>query len=158
MSGLLNISEMGALALHVAAELTALREENPEARRTVKDIADALNASVHTLQKVTRRLVAIGLLEGTRGANGGLRLRANPKRVTMLQILEGMEGPIRANGCMFANRVCPKGDCRFSTVTGDLERRVRDYFISTTLADLAASAREERVLQPIVREAQKDFP
>lgn len=144
MAGLLNISEMGALALHVAVELTALREENPEARRTVQDIADKLEASVHTLQKVTRRLVAIGMLEGTRGANGGLRLRGNPKKITMLQIIEGIEGPLCSNGCMFANRVCPKGGCRFSGVTGDLERKVRDYFTSTTLADLAmSSVREE---------------
>lgn len=140
MAGLLNISEMGALALHVSVELTLLREADPEVRLTVQEIADKLHASVHTLQKVTRRLVAIGLLEGTRGANGGLRLQADPGEVTMLQIIEGIEGPLCSNGCMFAKRVCPEGACRFSGLTGDLERKVRDYFTSTTLADMAVAS------------------
>lgn len=137
MAGLLNISEMGALALHVSAELTLLREADPDARLTAQEMADKLHASVHTLQKVTRRLIALGILEGTRGANGGLRLRADPAEVTMLQILEGIEGPLCPNGCMFAKRVCPEGACRFAGITGELERTVRDYFTSTTLAGLA---------------------
>lgn len=147
MAGMLNISEMGSLALHVSVELTLLRDTDPGARLTVQEIADKLHASVHTLQKVSRRLVAIGVLEGTRGANGGLRLQADPKQITMLQIIEGIEGPLCPNGCMFAKRVCPEGACRFSGVTGDLERKVRDYFTFTTLADLAVASPQAEPVQ-----------
>lgn len=144
MAGLLNIGEMGALALHVLVELTLLRDKEPDGRLTAQEIADKLHASVHTLQKVTRRLIMDDLIEGTRGANGGLRLSAAPERVTMLRALESVEGKLGCNGCMFANRVCPaNGDCVFEALTGEMEKKIRDYFSGTTLADLAEIARKK---------------
>lgn len=141
MAGLLNVGEMGALGLHVLVELAALRERDPEARLTARDMADTLRASVHTLQKVTRRLIMMGLIEGARGVNGGLRLAADPREVTMLQVVEGIEGRVCSNGCLFAKRVCPPdGGCVFEAMTERMEKRIRDYFAATTLADLAATA------------------
>lgn len=143
MAGLLNVGEMGALALHVMVELAVLKEEDPEARMTVQDMAKALHASVHTLQKVTRRLVVLRLLEGARGVNGGLRLAVKPKKVTMLQVLEGVEGKLCPGGCLFAKRVCPpRGSCVFKGLTGGMEKMIRDYFKSTTIAELADMARQ----------------
>ena len=146
MAGLLNVGEMGALALHVLVELTVLRDDNPEGRMTVQDIADKLHASVHTLQKVARRLIMLGMIEGTRGANGGLRLIAEPNQVDMLQVVEGIEGRFSSNGCLFAKKVCP-ADCKcvFDGLTGIMERKAREYFTGTTLADLA-----EMVRQPVL--------
>lgn len=137
MAGLLNVGEMGALALHVLVELATLREKDAEGRRTVQEMADALHASVHTLQKVARRLVMLGLVEGTRGVKGGLRLVVDPREVTMLEVVEGVEGKICSNGCMFAKRVCPAGACAFDGVTGVIERKLRDFFAGTSLAHLA---------------------
>lgn len=139
MAGLLNISEMGALGLHVALELAGMREEDPTARLTVQEIADKLHASVHTLQKVTRRMIAMGLVEGTRGANGGLRLAEDPEKITMLQIIEGIEGPLCSNKCMFARRVCPDGVCHFPGVTYEMETKVREYFSSMTIANFTST-------------------
>lgn len=137
MAGLLNVGEMGALALHVLVELAVLREQDPEARRTAQEIAEKLHASVHTLQKVTRRLIMMGLIEGARGVNGGLRLAGDQRGVTMLEVIEGVEGKTCANGCMFAKRVCPANcDCVFEGMTGKMEKMVREYFATTTLADL----------------------
>lgn len=137
MAGLLNVGEMGALGLHVLVELAVLRAENPEERITVQAIAEKLHASVHTLQKVTRRLIMMEMVEGTRGANGGLRLAVDPGKVNMLQVIEGVEGRVCSNHCMFAKRVCPAGGkCVFEGMTGVLEKKMRDYFVGTTLADL----------------------
>lgn len=141
MAGLLNVGEMGALALHVLVELAVLRESEPEGRLTVQEIAAKLNASPHTLQKVARRLIMMQLVEGTRGANGGLRLAVDPLQVNMLQIVEGVEGRMCSNSCLFAKRVCPvDGKCVFDGLTGKMERKVRDYFTNTTLADLCEMA------------------
>lgn len=137
MAGLLNVGEMGALAMHVLVELAVLREEDPEARRTIQEIAQKLCASVHTLQKVTRRLIVMGLVEGARGANGGVKLAAEPETVDMLRVIEGVEGRAPANGCMFAKRVCPpEAECVFDGWTGVLENKVRNNFAETTLANL----------------------
>lgn len=137
MAGLLNVGEMGALALHVLVELAVMQKKDPDARLTVQELAERLHGSSHTLQKVTRRLIAAEMIEGARGAKGGLRLLADPNSVTMLQIIEAIEGRICSNNCMFAKRVCPEGGrCIFEGVTGAMERQVRDYFSGTKLADL----------------------
>ena len=141
MAGLLNVGEMDALALHVLVELAMLREEDSDARKTAQDMAEKLHASVHTLQKVARRLIMLGLVEGTRGASGGLRLLRNPEEITMLQVLEGVEGKRCSNGCLFARRVCPAASaCMFEGVTGIMEKKVRDYFAGATLAELRDAA------------------
>lgn len=144
MAGLLNVGEMGALALHVLVELTIVRKKDADARMTVQELAAALKASVHTLQKVARRLVVVGLAEGTRGAGGGLRLAADPEGASMLDILESVEGKIRGNRCLFANRVCSEDKrCLLDDITGTMEQMVRDRFAQTTLADLAAAAEKQ---------------
>lgn len=138
MAGLLNVGEMGALALHVMVELTRLRESDPEARLTAQELAEKLHASVHTLQKVTRRLIVLDLIEGTRGVNGGLRLAADPATVSMLQVVEGVEGKIRSNGCLFARRVCPPDcACVFEGLTGVMEKQLRATFGNTSMTDLS---------------------
>lgn len=144
MAGLLNVGEMGALALHLLVELSVLREHDPDARLTVQEMAEKLHASAHTLQKVARRLIMMELVEGTRGVKGGLRLVANPEKVTMLSVIEGMEGRLCSNGCMFAKRVCPpEGKCVFAKLTNEMEQKVRSYFEDTTIAHL-----REIALQP----------
>lgn len=143
MAGLLNVGEMGALALHVLVELAVLQKNDPEGRMTVQDIADKLQASIHTLQKVARRLIMMEMVEGARGVNGGLKLTGNPETITMLQVVEGIEGKICSNGCMFTKKVCPFGErCVFEGLTGVMEKKVRGYFTRMTLADLAGMARE----------------
>lgn len=147
MGGLLNVGEMGALALHVMVELALVRREEEEkedgeskkgrdSRRTAQELALGLDASVHTLQKVIRRLVLAGLLDGVRGANGGVKLTDEGAAASMLRVIESVEGPVRANGCLFAKRVCLEGkQCRFHAVTGVMEKSIRDYFSKTTIND-----------------------
>jgi Rrf2 family protein len=138
MAGLLNVGEMGALALHVMVELAALQDEDPSARRTATQLAGELSASIHTLQKVLRRLVMGKLLEPARGVNGGVRLAEKAEATTILAVLECVEGPMQTNGCLFIKRVCDAGArCRFHSVTESLEQSVREHFTSTTIADLA---------------------
>lgn len=143
MAGLVNIGEMGALALHLLTELAAVRDADPNAKLAVKDFAEFLNASPHTLHKVARRLVKAGFAEGSRGAGGGLRLLTDPNEITMLQAIEEVEGKIHCNDCMFAKRVCPSDvKCPFSALTSGMDSAIRNYLHKTTIADLTRMARK----------------
>lgn len=139
MPNLLNMGEMGAIALHLLLDLAATRRKSPAGRRSAKDIAESLNASVHTLQKVARRLTMSGWIDGSRGPGGGFLLIADPAALSLLDVIQGVEGPVGGNGCLFGKRVCPAGTrCAFSGLTESLERQVLDYYRNTTLADLLA--------------------
>lgn len=58
------------------------------------EIADKFNVSSHHLSKVLRRLVSSGLVEAVRGVGGGYRFCGNPKRTTLMDIIELFE-PLR---------------------------------------------------------------
>ena len=140
MAGLLNIGEMGALALHTLVELTKARAINPGVRVSVSDLAAGFKASQHTLHKVVTRLVNAGLIDSARGPAGGIRLTEDPENISVLRVIEAVEGKICANACLFAQRVCPAGaPCAFSFLTDKLETQIRGYFIQTSIKELTES-------------------
>ncbi len=137
MHGILNVGEMGALALHSMLEVAKRRHLGDESWISVGDLATALEASRHTLHKVTKRLVEAGLLESSRGPAGGVKLNGDPSEITLTTIVQAVEGEINAGGCLFARRVChPEALCQFCGITRDLEHMITEYFAKTTLTDL----------------------
>ncbi|HEU5300252.1 MAG TPA: Rrf2 family transcriptional regulator [bacterium] len=63
--------------------------------------------------KVVQALVRGGLVRTLRGARGGIQLARDPGRITLRQVVEAVEGPIRLNRCLLVpgecalERACP---------------------------------------------------
>lgn len=138
MPGILSMGEMGALALHTMLEVAKLRRENKNDWISVSELATTLAASKHTLHKVAKRLVQAGLLESSRGPMGGVKLSGDADSVSLLRVIEAVDGEVNSTGCLFARRVCStEALCQFCGITLDLDKVVRDYFTNTTIGDLA---------------------
>lgn len=138
MPGILNMGEMGALALHTMLEVAKRKRENKLDWISVSELAHILDASKHTLHKVSKRLVQAELLDSSRGPLGGVKLSGDAEKVTLLEIIEAVEGAMNPTGCLFARRVCSTDSiCQFCGITSDLEKIVRGYFATTTIGDLA---------------------
>jgi Rrf2 family protein len=75
------------LALFAIFELAA----DPRRQRAAADIAHRYGISVNHLSKVLRTLGRAGLVEALRGAGGGYRFKGNPRRVTLLDVIELFE-------------------------------------------------------------------
>ncbi len=84
------------LALYAVLQLAA----EPQRQFAAADIAERFGVSVNHLSKVLRTLGRAGLVEALRGAGGGYRFRGNPKRVTLLDVIQLFEevGPADAFG------------------------------------------------------------
>jgi len=65
--------------------------QDPERQIAAADIADKYQISVNHLAKVLRDLARAGLVTPMRGAGGGYRFSANPKRVTLYQVIRLFE-------------------------------------------------------------------
>ena len=65
---------------------------SPTARVTAKDVAAEAEVSEHHVAKVLRALRRAGLVEGARGAGGGYQLAREPAAITMLEVVECIEG------------------------------------------------------------------
>ena len=59
-----------------------------------QDIAKAYNIPLEYLLKILQLMVRADILQSKRGPRGGFSLARTPKKITMLQVLEAVEGPM----------------------------------------------------------------
>ncbi len=75
------------IALYSALEFAA----DPSRQISAAEIAAKYRVSPHHLAKVLRRLGRAGLLHAARGVGGGYRFAGNPKRITLMDVIELFE-------------------------------------------------------------------
>lgn len=83
----MKLQQSTRLALYSALAFAA----DPGRQIAAAEIAERYRVSAHHLAKVLRRLARARLLHAARGAGGGYRFAGNPKRVTLLDIIELFE-------------------------------------------------------------------
>lgn len=135
----LRVSESAALAIHTMSLLA----RHPTQRLGASEIANALDASVHTQAKVMQRLVRAGLLRAARGPGGGFQLAQPATETSVLAIFEAVDGPIKQPGCLMGHGPCKDSHCLLGGLVHDVHDLVRDRFAATSLADLSKSMRLE---------------
>ena len=82
--------------------------------------------------KILRKLSMEGLVQASRGANGGYSLVADPHTLTVRRVIETIDGPIEISKCLSEDHVClnnpVKTCCRFhhlfETLNGQLTERL----------------------------------
>jgi len=61
------------------------------------------------LAKIVARLSSAGIIRTSRGARGGISLARPGEQVSVLEVIEAIDGPIAVNAC-----VLHPGECHFS--------------------------------------------
>lgn len=93
----MRLQKASSIALYAVLELAA----HPAHQLSGLDIARKYGISVHHLAKVLRELGRAGMVDAVRGVGGGYQLIANPKRLTLLDVIELFEPvglPARSGG------------------------------------------------------------
>jgi Rrf2 family protein len=133
MADLLRMSEATALGLHAMATIS--EEAEPV---QASPLAEDLCASEAHLSKVLQQLVRAGLLQSRRGPNGGYALTRPAAEISLLEVYEALEGPMRRDACLFAAPVCDRVHC----LLGDLVERVRQTVFEELASTSLARAQE----------------
>ncbi len=60
------------------------------------------------LAKIVLQLSAVGILRTSRGARGGVRLAKAPSEISLLSIVEAVDGPIEINDCVLNETCCQR--------------------------------------------------
>ena len=91
-----------------------------------------------TVAKVAKRLQSAGLLETRRGATGGYQLLSRPEDISLVHIVEAVEGPIAVNGCVDGTQdPCAVSNCCFmSNHWNKVNGALRGALQAVSLADL----------------------
>jgi len=77
----------------------AAQADSDESRARTHEIAERKEIPPALLAKLIPLLVRAGLLASQRGARGGLALARPASEISMLEIVEAIEGPIALNRC-----------------------------------------------------------
>ena len=137
---ILSVTE-GAIrtALYVALEGRDRRVSGLEICRT-QQITPAF------LIKVTRPLVRSRILAAARGAGGGFSLARDPERITLLEIVETVQGPLVFNDCLLGPGVCPRDmNCPVHPVWRQIRTNTENILAGWSLSDLVRVARARSV-------------
>ena len=70
------------------------------------DLAEHAGLEAPTVAKVLKPLAQAGLVEGFRGANGGYRLARDAAAISLVEIVEAMEGPLGMTECSLHDGQC----------------------------------------------------
>jgi Rrf2 family protein len=76
----------------------------------IKEIAHARDIPVSFLAKIFQSLSRAGLVRSQRGAKGGFVLAKNAGDITLLDIIQAIEGPISLNLCLEGENTCYKSE------------------------------------------------
>ena len=132
MGRIVNVSEAAALGLHAMIHLA-----NHDGQTVpVAEIAESLDASANHMSKVLQRLARAGLVRSLRGPAGGFALARPTDAITLLDVYEEIDGPLRSDACLFDLPVCEGRSCVLGGLLGRVTEQVRGYLAGTTLADL----------------------
>jgi len=105
----------------VRAVLHLARVGNAE-RSATSRIAKEQNIPSSFLAKIISQLSIAGLLHTSRGARGGVTLAREPKDISLLEVVEAIDGPIQLNECVSNTGACTfEDDCPIKPVWCDAQ-------------------------------------
>ena len=138
----MKISTKGRYGLRILLDLALHGQEAP---RLMKDIARTQQISEKYISRLILPLNEAGFITSFRGAKGGLKLTKPPKEITLLEIVEAMEGRIAIVDCVFDKDFCPKSnDCSACKIWTALNKKIRKQMDEITLKDLLKSDKKAK--------------
>lgn len=156
-----NLSRQTDYAL-VALATLAEKQASAEDPLSAAQIAEKYGFAPNVIIKVMKVLQRGGLIRSTRGARGGYYLAHSPAWITLLDVIEAMEGPTRLLPCCTEQE---EEECMMCGILPDsligrrmkmLNDRVESFFRHITLRDLLATdGGVESVLAAASRTAAK---
>lgn len=104
---------------------------------SIKEIADKLNISDYYLEQLFGTLRKSGLVNSTRGAQGGYVLSKAPELITAADILNVLEGPIEISDCIADDMNCSRSNyCATRLLWIKISDSVNNVINSVTLQDM----------------------
>jgi len=110
-----------------------------ERRCDCDTIAQAQAIPMSFLAKILQRLTAAGIILSFKGSCGGFVLARPAESITLLEVIQAVDGPIALNKCLLGNRSCDRQDsCPFHPIWNDLQTSLQDCLRQVTFAKLAS--------------------
>jgi Rrf2 family protein len=111
--------------------------KNGEQRSATSQVAQEQRIPPSFLAKIISQLSIAGLLHTSRGARGGVTLAREPKDISLLEVIEAIDGPIQLNECVGESGACTfDKDCPLRPVWCDAQDELVRRLKNTNFAQL----------------------
>ena len=138
-------SSASEYAIRGVAELAA---RGAGGRLLLDDVVGGTGLPRDFMAKVFQKLVHAGVLRSAKGRGGGFCLARPPHEITLMQIVEATEGAQAYDRCVVGLERCnDQMPCAQHDLYKPIRQRIKDYLLTTTAADLAASLRAKQAWQ-----------
>jgi Rrf2 family protein len=90
------------------------------------------------LRKIMQKLHKAGIVHAVKGKGGGFAMARHPDKITLKQLMETLQGPLRLNDCVFGEKVCQRhAACLLRHKMAGIEGRLLAEVAAVTIKDLA---------------------
>ena len=129
-------------ALRAVVNLTTHYGNEPVSTRA---IAVEEDISYQLACKLMQKLQKAGLVKSCMGPKGGFRLTREPSMISLMEVIEAIQGPISLNRCLMGVDACTKQkDCSVRAKLVGLQESINDYLKGITLDELSSRRRTKR--------------
>ncbi len=124
-----------------------LAQLEPTQRAATSQIAEEQHIPPSFLAKIISQLSIAGLIHTSRGARGGVSLARQPEEISVLEVVEAIDGPISLNECTDNPSSCPFGEeCPLRPLWCDTQSELVKKLKKTSFAEFVAQP--ESTLEP----------
>lgn len=137
----MEISRRTDYGVRVILDLASLTENE---RASTQEIADRQNIPAPFLAKIISQLSLSGLVTTYRGAGGGVKLARPASDISLLEVIEALDGPIRLNRCVIEPSACPRDEhCPVHYIWAKAQQELTGLLGVTTFEELTEPAPTE---------------
>lgn len=117
---------------------------------SAREIARQADLPAALLMNVLKQLATAGYVQSVRGARGGYRLACNLAEITLAELVQTMEGPVRMAECASDpdnSRECTcemMARCPVTDPVHRVQRKLNDFLKKVTLAEIVETKEEEK--------------
>ena len=121
-------------AMRALVYLAIRRKQEPVAAKVLAKAQDIPNDFAH---KILRKLTKAGLTKSYMGSQGGFTLARSPSQITLLQVVETIQGPVMVRKCCLGLDACPRcPSCSVSVKLGELQDTLVKFLENITLDEV----------------------
>ena len=131
---------MNRINRKVEYALMALRymsQKIPGELTSAKEVSESFSTPFDATARVMQMMSQKGLLKAEHGASGGYQITRDLGRVTVLELVEMIEGPTALVKCLHKEEPCDiRGTCNIVSPVTMLNQKLNEFYSSMTLKDL----------------------
>ncbi len=116
--------------------MSNLAKEEAEHPLSTRHMAEKIQIPKSFLGNIVQKLSASNLVRTVKGARGGLILGRNPEEISVLDILEAIDGAIQLTHCQQETGCKHSGYCNVKPLMDRISGQLEETLGKTTLRDL----------------------